>query len=181
MTEYEMLRNEMLEHYKAIVTYNNVLFAAAATILAFSLTQDHFVFCLTSYVVILPAYFLCENEHLRICYIATYLYVFHEFDGNVFKWEKRHHLFDEHFTRISKRSWQTSSPHFVIMIISSLFAIFQIINSKDDVKQITINISLVVVLFAVSIILMKATRVDYVKIRNKLIGQWLELKNIHDI
>ena len=40
--EYEMLRTEMMEYYKAITQYGTILYTAVATILVFALQKDAF-------------------------------------------------------------------------------------------------------------------------------------------
>lgn len=88
MSEYELLRQEILEDYKAITQYNLALFSIVSATLAFVLGREEYYLCLVPYLAIVPLFLLCEVTRKNICRIASYMAVFLE--GEAYNWENRH-------------------------------------------------------------------------------------------
>lgn len=170
MKEYELLRNEMMESYRAITQYNTVLYTATATILALVLQRDEYLLCLIPYIVIIPLFLLCESKRNGICRIAAYMNVFLE--GDEFNWERRHHLFDQKKTR----SRGSLHPYYFLMLTCTGFSIYKIICGEYSCTAMCIRIVAVLTLLIISLIVMKSKTVNYTKTRDELINDWREIK-----
>lgn len=175
MSEYEILRAEMMENYTEINNCRSVLYAAVATILTFAVQSDNYLMCLIPYLVIVPLFFLCESKHSKICWIGAYLYVYLE--GDNFNWENRHHKYDARYPKDSKREWQATLMYYIVSSTCSALSIYKIFCSEFTVFGQWVRAIIVFVLTLTIIIIMKKTTVQYVITRGAMIKQWKRLKD----
>lgn len=109
--EYKLLRDEILLCFQNISNYNTVLYTASGAILTFALGKTEYYYSLVPLVVILPLCLLCENEHKKICMIASYLQTFYE--GENYQWETRLTELDNKFGN-KKRPVKEILPYIVL-------------------------------------------------------------------
>lgn len=172
--EYEMLRAEMMEYYRAITQYGNILYTAVAAILVFALQKDAFYLCLVPYIVILPLYLLTEAKSRGICKIAAYMYVFLE-GGNYF-WEHRHHIID----KIQPGKRGSLIPYFYLAPACSACAIYKIVIIPRTVPEYIFKIGFVVLVTVVTLIIMAKNKVNYVSVKDSFIEEWEKLKKAEE-
>lgn len=172
MKEYELLRAEMMDLFKAVTTYGTVLYSAVAAILAFALQRDEFYLCLVPYVAILPLFLLSESKNRGICKIAAYMFVFLE--GDEFNWETRHHELDKLNEKKQKRG--SVIPYYYLAITCSVAALFKVYANQATWLIKGIEVVCVVAFTVVAIIIMKKNKVNYNATRDEYIDQWKAIK-----
>lgn len=173
MSEYELLRNEIIECYDAIKNYNIAMYAAVVTVLTFALGKNNFLYCLVPYVAIIPLYFASESKNRNICKIAAYMNVFLE--GNEYNWERLHHKYDEQFNK--KRNWKSISQYYFLSIICSVIAITKIFQFNYDTYVKWILLSIVLIISIVAIIAMGLSTINYLNCRKAMLENWKKIKS----
>ncbi len=170
MSEYELLRNEIVECYDTIKQYNLAAYATVVAIFAFATEQsDSFLYYLIPYVAIIPLYIACESKNHNICKIAAYMYVFLEGD-NKYNWERRHQKYDELFSQ--KRNWRSISLYYFLSILCSIMSIVKIYMLNYNLHIKLLFSILVFVFTIVVIVIMKANTINYVDCRKTMIENW---------
>lgn len=173
MSEYELLRNEILENYDAIKQYNLALYVAVISVLTFALDKQNFVYCLIPYIAIIPLYFACEGKNRNICKIASYLHVFRE--GDKYNWERRHQKYDELFSE--KRNWRSISLYYFLSILCSTMSITKIFLLDYNICIKLLLSTLVFIFTIVVIVIMKLNTINYVDCRKTMIANWKKIKS----
>lgn len=173
MSEYELLRNEILENYDAIKQYNLALYVAVISVLTFALDKQNFLYCLIPYIAIIPLYFACESKNRNICKIAAYMNVFLE--GNEYNWEMLHQKYDEKFNK--KRNWKSISQYYFLSIMCSAIAIAKIFQLDYDTNTKWVLFSIVLIVTIVAIIAMGLSTINYVNCRKAMLENWKKIKN----
>lgn len=168
MSEYEMLRNEMMDNYKIIAQYDSTLYAIVAAVLAIVYKQQSFVLCLIPYIAIIPLYLASEAKRQSICKIAAYLFVFHEGQDKEYNWETRHQCFDYG----TKRNWKNVFQYYFLSAICSAAAIYMCLQSTYSITAKWLISTAVVVLTLGIIIFMIFNTVNYPKLRAEYINKW---------
>lgn len=172
MKEYELLRAEMMDLFKAVTQYGTVLYSAVAAILAFALQRDEFYLCMVPYVAILPLFLLSESKNRGICKIAAYMYVFLEEDE--FHWEHRHHELEIINSKKQRRG--SVIPYYYLAITCSAAALFKVYANQDGWALKGIESLIVIVITVISIIVMKKNKVNFNETRKEFITQWEAIK-----
>lgn len=174
MTEYEILRNELIEMYNAITQFTTVMYASCAALFSYAMTMKRPELFLGVYFLVVPLYISIEIKHKQCCHIASYLYVFCENkDTNIF-WEHRHHKFEHD----AKRDVLQIVPYCALIILFGLFSVYWLMESHEENRYIFAAIILLVAL-VVSCIMVK-TRFQYSKEREAMIRKWMDIKKYED-
>lgn len=172
MSEYELLRSEMMDNQKTITQYELTLYTAVSALIAFALGKQEYYYCLIPYVAIIPLYLLAEAKRQSICDIAAYLSVFCE--GETINWEKRHQKIEAQ-TR-AKRNWRSTFLYYFIAVVCSGTAIFKLFISGYAPLAMWIRVAILLVFTIIVLAFLKANTINYVELRKKRIKQWTKLK-----
>ena len=180
MSEYELLRAEILLRSEARTQYNNILYAVVAAILTYAFSQDNYFLFLVPYIVILPLYLLSENSRRSTVRLATYMYVFLE--GQEYHWETRQ--WEQDKMNRAKRStiahyfylMKTRTQYFLVSLICSISATYKVISSNMDKTGKCASFLFIWILAILVIIIMMINITDYTKIKYAFIQQWQAVK-----
>ena len=172
-----MLREEILESYRAITQFTSILYAAVAAIFTYASKENNYILYLIPYIVIIPMFLAAQDKLRSICGIAAYLIVFHE--GNHFNWEKRHGALDLQLNRNRKHNWDATFPsYYCIAIISSVAAGYNLLIA-DQYDCIGKIIRGAIIFFGtiVFLLIMRSHAVDYNDERSKMVENWSQIKS----
>lgn len=173
MKEYELLREEMMEDYRAISNYNIALYSVVAAVFGLSLTQNVFYLSLTVYIAILPLFLLCESKRKNICFIAAYMAVYLE--GEDFNWETRHQVYEKKYA--VKRNWHSLFPYYFVGTLCSALSIIKLLFS-DQLAILMIVISIVICIITIAVFAyMRKQSINYVNLRQEMKAQWEKVKS----
>lgn len=171
MSEYQMLRDEIIANEKSVVQYYSVTYASTVAILTFALAKKEFFFCLIPYIAIIPLYLASESLGNNTCRIASYLYVFYE--GNDFMWETRSLQFIN-----KKRNWKGISSHYFLSITCSLLAAYKLFKSCYDCREKCIGAIIILLITIISILVMEKSTVNFSSDIELMIKKWEQIKKI---
>ena len=197
MTEYTLIRDEMIAQYKFNQSNDSIMYALTIAILAFGLGTGNkdYVVCLIPLFVIVPLYLRSMDLNEGIAQQGAYLNVFR--DGKSFMWERRHHEYDETYNR-SYWFYKFRAPlrYYMLILICGLAAWMKHCESTDfksavarileqtDWKTSWMNnvatgtveslIIAILCLCAASIIFLRCN--NFIWLRKKYIERWEQIK-----
>ena len=193
MSEYESLRQEILDNINTIVQYNILLYTSVIAVLAFAFEKESPFLCLLPYVAIIPIYLLVEERRRTNDFIASYMIVFLE--GTDHNWETRFHYrgFRRYapserksmIRQVSRMNVPARIPYLFVAFVCSGCAIYKVTlqNYQIAFQNTAIfearNVNAVIVLFTVItiLIMVKHTKGDY-ELKNSYIKSCKNCKRI---
>jgi len=172
MSEYEMLREEIMQKYRIIAGYNTAIFTSYAAIFAFVWNTDNPFAFLLPLAVVVPLFLISEQEHYLICNIAAYLYVFKE--GNDYNWERLNYYNIKIGNKKEIRSWRRVIPHYVLIIICGIISISRV---YDNHSINYFKMILIILICVICLIVLSVNTVDYTKAYSHYLKKWNNIKN----
>ncbi len=171
VSEYEMLREEILQYLEEYQSVRNMMYAITVTILGIAATQNATVYMyLFPLIVILPSYIIATDYWKGVVKASTYLVVFHEqVNNSSFKWETRHAKLNNRYIFMSRHNY-----HFIPYFVCTIACIILYFLSIDwSVKNILLG---VFASLLSALVFKKYRKVN----RERYILEWKKIKNEED-
>lgn len=166
--EYDNIKKELESCMSVVRKANNALYVGITAVLAWAITTSNSVFCLLTYCVIIPVYYVVLDYNIAAMKLGAYLLVFHND-----KWEKRLHKVNNE--NVIKRHASSYRNSFVYASVASTILFFCLLDYKSigvfEISQIIICIILVL-WFNAYVFLQK----DNDNVKQTYINAWKKIK-----
>ncbi len=177
-TEYEALREEILNSLQIVKNYRSLLYTIVFAALAFAFDKDEAIIFLIPFCAIIPIYLLAMHQVDSTMRIGAYIYVFLEPETEC-QWETRLLRYDNLHRNQESTKKTSIDPYWGVSFCCLLLSIVKLDYTNIDLSFIITVLAQIIILCLCCILFLKK-RPDYLKVKEKYINEWKEVQRLEN-